>query len=198
MAKEFYTNGTGLSQTLNPSDESKIRIYDSKADADLDLANIAENEIIATKAGESEGVIEVVDTVEEDNPNPVSSGGVYDYVKAFDRNNFHISSSTVDSTTFKFRCPYSYFSNDFDNSTFVITATRSSAGYNKTATLLLTIKNTENDLRNSIYTITESSYTGTASCTINGDYVEVTITFNYSLKGVTVDSISGVPVEYMV
>ena len=56
MAKEFYTNGTGSSQTLNPSDESKIKIYDSKADADLDLANIEENEIIATKAGESEGV----------------------------------------------------------------------------------------------------------------------------------------------
>lgn len=80
MAKEFYTNGTGLSQTLNPSDESKIRIYDSKADADLDLANIAENEIVATKAGESEGVVEVVDTVEEDNPNAVSSGAVFDYV----------------------------------------------------------------------------------------------------------------------
>lgn len=79
MAKEFYTNGTGSSQTLNPSDESKIRIYDSKADADLDLANIEENEIIATKAGESEGVVEVVDTVEEDNPNAVSSGAVYDY-----------------------------------------------------------------------------------------------------------------------
>lgn len=80
MAKEFYTNGVGSSQILNPSDESKIRIYDSKADADLDLANIEENEIIATKAGESEGVVEVVDTVEEDNPNPASSGAVFDYV----------------------------------------------------------------------------------------------------------------------
>lgn len=79
MAKEFYTNGIGSAQTLNPSDESKIKIYDSKVDADLDLANIEENEIIATKAGESEGVVEVVDTVEEDNPNAVSSGAVYDF-----------------------------------------------------------------------------------------------------------------------
>lgn len=98
MAKEFYTNGTGSSQTLNPSDESKIRIYDSKADADLDLANIEENEIIATKAGESEGVVEVVDTVEEDNPNPVSSGGVYDYVnevQVVDLSNYITSSVTL-------------------------------------------------------------------------------------------------------
>lgn len=80
MAKEFYTSGTGSAQTLNPSDESKIKIYDDKAAADLDLANIEENEIIATKAGESEGVVEVVDTVEENNPNAVSSGAVFDYV----------------------------------------------------------------------------------------------------------------------
>lgn len=80
MAKEFYTSGIGSAQTLNPSDESKIKIYDDKAAADLDLANIEENEIIATKAGESEGVVEVVDTVEENNPNAVSSGAVYDKI----------------------------------------------------------------------------------------------------------------------
>lgn len=79
MAKEFYTSGIGSAQTLNPSDESKIKIYDDKAAADLDLANIAENEIIATKAGESEGVVEVVDTVEENNPNAVSSGAVFSF-----------------------------------------------------------------------------------------------------------------------
>lgn len=79
MAKEFYTSGIGSAQTLNPSDESKIKIYDDKAAADLDLANIEENEIIATKAGESEGVVEVVDTVEENNPYAVSSGAVFGY-----------------------------------------------------------------------------------------------------------------------
>lgn len=99
MAKEFYTNGTGSSQTLNPSDESKIRIYDSKADADLDLSNIAENEIIATKAGESEGVVEVVDTVEEDNPNPVSSGAVYTYIKGVVQNYFSYTSNSSSATT---------------------------------------------------------------------------------------------------
>ena len=80
MAKEFYTSNTGASQTLNASDQSKIKIYDSKTDMDTDISNIAENEIVATKAGESEGVVEVVDVVEDGNPNPVSSNAVYDYV----------------------------------------------------------------------------------------------------------------------
>ena len=55
MAKEYFTNNTGASQTLNASDQSKIKIYDSKTDMDTDISNIAENEIVATKAGESEG-----------------------------------------------------------------------------------------------------------------------------------------------
>jgi len=84
MAKQFYTTGEGSSQTLNQINNEVIKIYTDKAAADLDLANIEENEIVATKAGESEGVVEIVDTVEEDNPNAVSSGAVYDYIKGVD------------------------------------------------------------------------------------------------------------------
>ena len=76
MAKEYFTNNTGASQTLNASDQSKIKIYDSKTDMDAAISNIAENEIVATKAGESEGVVEVADVVEDGNMNPVSSNAV--------------------------------------------------------------------------------------------------------------------------
>lgn len=102
MAKEFYTSGIGSAQTLSPSDESKIKIYDDKAAADLDIANIEENEIVATKAGESEGVVEVVDTVEENNPNAISSGAVFDYV---DDVKEVFTSCTVSGNIFSF--PYS-------------------------------------------------------------------------------------------
>lgn len=81
MAKQFLANRSGQTPTLDEVPNEVIKIYDDKAAADLDLANIEENEIVATKAGESEGVVEVVDTVEEDNPNAVSSGAVYDYVE---------------------------------------------------------------------------------------------------------------------
>ena len=80
MAKLLRTNGVGSAQTTAETQDSKIKIYDDKAAADLDLANIEENEIVATKAGESEGVVEVVDTVEKNNPNAVSSGAVFDFV----------------------------------------------------------------------------------------------------------------------
>ena len=102
MAKEFYTSGIGSVQTLNPSDESKIKIYNDKAAAQADISNIEENEIIATKAGESEGVVEVVDTVEENNPNAVSSGAVYDSCLRFPdyaRGNLFTSSTATNTYT---------------------------------------------------------------------------------------------------
>lgn len=80
MAKQFLANRSGQTPTLDEVPNEVIKIYDDKATAQADISNIEENEIIATKAGESEGVVEVVDTVEENNPNAVSSGAVYDYV----------------------------------------------------------------------------------------------------------------------
>lgn len=81
MAKQFLANRSGQTPTLDEVPNEVIKIYNDKAAADLDIANIEENEIVATKAGESEGVVEVVDTVEENNPNAVSSGAVYDYIE---------------------------------------------------------------------------------------------------------------------
>lgn len=97
--KQFIANRGGQTPLLEEVPNEKIKIYDSKADADLDLANIEENEIIATKAGESEGVVEVVDTVEEDNPNAVSSGAVYTYIKGVVQNYFSYTSNSSSATT---------------------------------------------------------------------------------------------------
>ena len=84
MAKEFYTTGTGANQTLTESPNEKIPVYDSKTDMDTDISNIAEGEIVATKAGESEGVVEVVDEVTDGVMNPVTSNAVYDVLKPVD------------------------------------------------------------------------------------------------------------------
>ena len=76
MAKQFYTTGEGSQQTLTAADQSKVKVYDSKTDMDSDTSNIAEGEIVATKAGESEGVVEVVDEVTDGVMNPVTSNAV--------------------------------------------------------------------------------------------------------------------------
>ena len=82
MAKQFLANRSGQTPTLDEVPNEVIKINDDKASADLDLANIEENEIVATKAGESEGVVEVVDTVEDGSPNPVSGNAVFDFSNA--------------------------------------------------------------------------------------------------------------------
>ncbi len=65
--------------TLKVTQDDKIPIYDSKADAEADLANIDEGAIVATKdTGASETV---VDVVEDGNMNPVTSNAVADCLK---------------------------------------------------------------------------------------------------------------------
>ena len=51
MAKEFYTEGTGSNQVLHSSQTEKIPVYDSQQDAESDLANLAEGQIVGTKEG---------------------------------------------------------------------------------------------------------------------------------------------------
>lgn len=76
MAKTFITSGTGASQTLDAIQNEKVPVYNTRADAEADLANIEEGGIVATKdTGASE---KVVDVVEDGNMNPVTSNGVYD------------------------------------------------------------------------------------------------------------------------
>ena len=81
MAKEFYTSGIGSAQTLNPSDESKIKIYPTEAALDADLANLEEGEIVATDEDNNpaSGTQYPVDVVQDGNMNAVTSNAVYDY-----------------------------------------------------------------------------------------------------------------------
>lgn len=78
MAKTFITSGTGASQTLDAIQNEKVPVYNTRAAAEADIANIEEGGIVATKdTGATE---KVVDVVENSNMNPVTSNAVYDYI----------------------------------------------------------------------------------------------------------------------
>ncbi len=63
---------------MKVTQDDKIPIYDSKADAEADIANIEEGGIVATKdTGATE---KVVDVVENGNMNPVTSNAAYDAI----------------------------------------------------------------------------------------------------------------------
>lgn len=63
MSKTFRTQGAGVSQTLHEIEDEKIPVYDTKADAEADLANLAEEQIVATKDGgaDEQTLIDYVD-----------------------------------------------------------------------------------------------------------------------------------------
>ena len=73
--KTFTTSGTGNQQTLSPIETDKIPVYDSVTDAEADLANLAENQIIATHDTGSE-LSAPVDTVQSGNMHAVTSNAV--------------------------------------------------------------------------------------------------------------------------
>ena len=83
MAKTFYTNGTGSQQTLTGSQNEKVAVYDTVADAEADLANLAVGQIVATKDTGTE-LSQPVDVVEEGNLHAVSSDAVYQATKELD------------------------------------------------------------------------------------------------------------------
>lgn len=81
MAKTFITSGTGASQTLDAIQNEKVPVYNTRAAAEADIANIEEGAIVATKdTGATE---KVVDVVEDGNMNPVTSNAVYDAIDEF-------------------------------------------------------------------------------------------------------------------
>lgn len=73
--KSYVANGTGSQQTLTESQDNKIPVYDSVSDAESDLANLAENQIIATHDTGSE-LSAPVDTVQSGNMHAVTSNAV--------------------------------------------------------------------------------------------------------------------------
>lgn len=76
MAKQFFTNGTGSQQTLTPSQNEKVAIYDTVADAEADLANLEEGQIVATPDTGDE-LAQPVDTVASGNMHAITSNAVY-------------------------------------------------------------------------------------------------------------------------
>lgn len=90
--KTFTTSGTGNQQTLSPIETDKIPVYDSVTDAEADLANLAENQIIATHDTGSE-LSAPVDTVQSGNMHAVTSNAVAEMFSAPLSNDFEISFS---------------------------------------------------------------------------------------------------------
>ena len=78
--KTFTTSGTGSQQTLSEIETDKIPVYDSVTDAESDLANLAEGQIVATKDTGSE-LSAPVDTVQSGNMHAVTSNAVANELK---------------------------------------------------------------------------------------------------------------------
>ena len=67
--------------TLNRAqDPLKIKIYDTKED--IDISDLAVNEVVATVEEEPLANIHITDTVEDGNMNPVTSNAVHDAIDA--------------------------------------------------------------------------------------------------------------------
>ena len=75
MAKTFVTSGTGAQQTLSPIQNEKIPVYASVADAEADLSNLSENQIVATKDSGDE-LAQPVDVIQSGNMHAVTSNAV--------------------------------------------------------------------------------------------------------------------------
>lgn len=77
--KTFRTVGSGSSQTLEKIENNKIPIYETKAAAEADIANLTDGQIIGTKDEGNENA-KPVDVVEKGNLHAVTSNAVAGYV----------------------------------------------------------------------------------------------------------------------
>lgn len=75
MSKTFRTVGSGSTQTLESIENNKIPIYETKAAAEADIANLSDGQIIATKDEGNENA-KPVDVVESGNMHAVTSNAV--------------------------------------------------------------------------------------------------------------------------
>ena len=75
MSKTFRTVGVGSEQTLEKIENNKIPVYETKAAAETDLANLSDGQIIATKDEGNENA-KPVDVVESGNLHAVTSNAV--------------------------------------------------------------------------------------------------------------------------
>ena len=75
--KTFKTSGTGSGQSLSEIESERIPVYQTVADAEADLANLEEGQIVMTPDEGAEELLHPVDVVEKDNTHAVQSGAVY-------------------------------------------------------------------------------------------------------------------------
>ena len=73
--KTFRTVGSGASQTLEKIENNKIPVYETKAAAEADIANLSDGQIIATKDEGNENA-KPVDVVEKGNMHAATSNAV--------------------------------------------------------------------------------------------------------------------------
>ena len=75
MSRTFRTVGSGASQTTEPIENNKIPVYETKAAAEADIANLSDGQIIGTK-DEGNEFAKPVDVVEKGNMHAVTSNAV--------------------------------------------------------------------------------------------------------------------------
>lgn len=73
--KTFRTVGSGSTQTIEPIENNKIPVYETKAAAEADIANLSDGQIIGTKDEGNENA-KPVDVVEKGNMHAVTSNAV--------------------------------------------------------------------------------------------------------------------------
>lgn len=73
--KTFRTVGSGNTQTIEPIENNKIPVYETKAAAEDDIANLSDGQIIATKDEGNENA-KPVDVVQDGNMHAVTSNAV--------------------------------------------------------------------------------------------------------------------------
>ena len=77
--KTFRTVGSGSTQTIEPIENNKIPVYETKTAAETDLANLEVGQIIATK-DEGNELSNPVDVVQDGNMHAVTSNAVADTI----------------------------------------------------------------------------------------------------------------------
>ena len=77
--KTFRTVGQGSTQTIEPIENNKIPVYETKAAAEADIANLSDGQIIGTK-DEGNELPNPVDVVESGNMHAVTSNAVAEAV----------------------------------------------------------------------------------------------------------------------
>ena len=98
--KLLFTEGTGASQTTTNAQDEKIPVYETKAAAEADIANLSEGQIIATKDEGNENA-KPVDVVEKGNLHAVTSNAVANAIGDKIRiETYTLSSKSVSANSF--------------------------------------------------------------------------------------------------